>query len=65
MSYYDIGNRIADNFSFNKSLINHVNTSDLNQKAKRPYKTGFDLIKAKNLLNYSTTNFEDSLNIIF
>mgnify|MGYP001167677014 FL=1 len=65
LSYYDIGNRIADNFSFNKSLINHVNTSDLNQKAKRPFRTGFDLRKSKEKLNYITTKFEDSLKLIF
>ena len=65
MSYLDIGNRIAEYFSLDKNLINHVKTSDLNQKAKRPYKTGFDLDKAKNILNYTPTKFEDSLDIIF
>ena len=65
MSYLDIGNRIAEYFSLDKNLINHVKTTDLNQKAKRPFKTGFDLDKAKNILNYMPTKFEDSLDIIF
>ena len=43
MSYIEIGNRIADYFSLDKGLINHVKTSDLNQKAERPFKTGFIL----------------------
>ena len=65
MSYLDIGNRIAEYFSFDKSLINHVQTKDLNQKAKRPSRTGFDLQKSKEKLNYIPTNFEDSLKLIF
>ena len=65
MSYLDIGNRIAEYFSFDKSLINHVQTKDLNQKAKRPFRTGFDLQKSKEKLNYIPTNFEDFLKIIF
>ena len=65
MSYLEIGNRIAKYFSLDKTLINHVKTIDLNQKAPRPYKTGFDLKKAKDILNYEPTIFEDSLDIIF
>ena len=65
MSYLEIGNRIAKYFSLDKTLINHVKTIDLNQKAPRPYKTGFDLKKAKDILNYDPTIFEDSLDIIF
>ena len=65
MSYLDIGNRIADHFSLDKNLINHVNTIDLNQKAERPFKTGFDLRKAINILDYKPTKFEDSLDFIF
>ena len=65
MSYLDIGNRIAEHFSLDKHLINHVKTLDLNQKAERPYKTGFDLKKASHDLDYKPTKFEDSLDIIF
>ena len=65
MSYLDIGNRIAEYFSFDKSLINHVHTKNLNQKAKRPFRTGFDLQRSKDKLNYITTKFEDSLKLIF
>ena len=65
MSYLEIGNRVAKYFSLDKTLINHVNTTDLNQKAPRPYKTGFDLKKANDILNYEPTIFEDSLDIIF
>ena len=65
MSYLDRGNRIAEYFSFDKNLINHVKTRDLNQKAERPFRTGFDLSKAIDILDYIPTKFEDSLDIIF
>ena len=65
MSYLDIGNRIAEYFSFDKNLINHVKTRDLNQKAERPFRTGFDLSKAIDILDYIPTKFEDSLKLIF
>ena len=65
MSYLDIGNTIAEHFSLDKSLIRHVKTSDLNQKAQRPLVTGFDLSKSRKELNFSPTPFEDSLKLIF
>jgi len=65
MSYLDIGNTVAEHFSLDKSLIRHVKTSDLNQKAERPLVTGFDLSKSRKELNFSPTPFEDSLKLIF
>ena len=65
MSYLDIGNTIAEHFSLDKSLINHVKTSDLNQAAKRPLTTGFDLSKSISTLDYSTTSFSKTLNILY
>ncbi len=65
MSYLEIGNRIAEHFSLDTNLINHVTTRDLNQKAKRPYKTGFDLSKSSKILSYLPTVFDESLDQIF
>ena len=65
MSYLDIGNTVAEHFSLDKSLIRHVKTSDLNQKAERPLVTGFDLSKSRKELNFSPTPFKDSLKLIF
>ena len=65
MSYLEIGNRIAEHFSLDTHLINHVTTRDLNQKAKRPYKTGFDLSKSSKILSYLPTGFDESLDQIF
>ena len=65
MSYLEIGNRIADYFTLNKKLINHVKTKDLNQRALRPFKTGFDLEKSIKFLNYNPTSFNNSLDLMF
>ena len=65
MSYLDIGNAVAEHFSLDKSLINHVKTSDLSQLAPRPLVTGFDLSKSRKILNFSPTPFRDSLDLMF
>lgn len=65
MSYYEIGMKIADHFSLDKSLINKMKTSSLNQKAKRPPKTGFVLEKAMRDLEYKPTKFDDALDEMF
>jgi len=61
MNYYDIGLKIADYFSLDKSLIIKTKTSELNQKAKRPEMTGFILDKAIKELGYMPMSFEKSL----
>jgi dTDP-4-dehydrorhamnose reductase len=65
MSYLEIGNRIADYFSLDKKLINHVKTKDLNQRALRPFKTGFDLEKSIKFLGYNPISFNNSLELMF
>lgn len=65
MSYHEIGIKIADHFSLDKSLINKMKTSSLNQKAKRPPKTGFVLEKAIRDLDYKPTKFDDALDEMF
>lgn len=65
MSYHEIGMKIADHFSLDKSLINKMKTSSLNQKAKRPPKTGFVIEKAIRDLDYKPTKFDDALDEMF
>ncbi len=64
MSIFEIVERIAKFYNFDTSLINRIQSKQLNQKAKRPPKTSFDLTKAKNKINYSPKLFEESLKII-
>ena len=64
MSIFEIVERVAKFYNFDTSLINRIQSKQLNQKAKRPPKTSFDLTKAKNEINYSPKSFEESLQII-
>ena len=43
----------------NTSLIKKTSTKDLNQRAVRPYKTGFVLDKAKEFLNYKKSKVNE------
>ena len=61
ISIYDIVLRVAKFYNLNTSLIKKISTKDLNQRAVRPYKTGFVLDKAKEFLNYSPHSLEESL----
>ena len=64
MSIYEIVVRIANFYNFDLSLVKRIKSAELSQKAKRPYKTGFNLEKAREKLDYSPTSFLESLDII-
>ena len=64
MSIYDMVVVIANFYNFDVRLINRISTKILNQKAKRPPKTGFILDKAINKLGYNPHSFEECLIII-
>jgi len=61
MSIYELVGRIADFYGYDKSVVKPVSSSILNQKAKRPPKTGFDISKARRILGYNPLTFEQSL----
>ena len=48
MSILEMLERMADFYGCDKSIINRISTSTLNQKAKRPPKTGFILYFSNN-----------------
>lgn len=61
MSIFELVGRIADFYGFDKSVVKPVSSTTLNQKAKRPPKTGFDISKARKILGYNPLTFEESL----
>lgn len=64
MSIYDLVVAVANFYNFDVNLINRISSKELNQKAKRPTKTGFILDKVKRVLNFSPHSFNESLEII-
>ena len=64
MSVFEIVNRIANHFSYSIENLSRSNSKDLNQPAKRPPKTGFDLSKARKELNYNPKKIEETLDLI-
>ncbi|WP_299045649.1 SDR family oxidoreductase [uncultured Polaribacter sp.] len=61
LSVYKIAQQIAEAFGLNKSLITPISTSTLNQTARRPPKTGFDLSKTNKELGFYTKTFKEDI----
>ena len=55
---------VAEFYNLDKSLINPVSSKSLNQPAKRPLVTGFDISKAKKELNFNPVDFLDGIKIM-
>ena len=64
MSILELVYRVADFYGLSKDCVTPIKTEVLNQKAKRPPKTGFVLDKAINDLGYNPHSFEEGLAII-
>ncbi|MEX1000991.1 MAG: SDR family oxidoreductase [Crocinitomicaceae bacterium] len=60
-SIYECVKRIADFYGYDSALVQPISSISLNQKAKRPPKTGFDISKAQKILGYAPLKFEESL----
>ena len=63
ISIYDMAIEIANAFNLDKSYIKRISTGELNQKAKRPAITGFNLEKANKILNLPLVTFEERLQV--
>ncbi|MBT5438689.1 SDR family oxidoreductase [Crocinitomicaceae bacterium] len=61
MSIFDLVMRIGSFFKLDTSSVNRTDSSALNQPAKRPPITGFDLSKSKKDLGYEPKTLEESL----
>jgi len=61
LSIYEIGQEIATAFDLDKSLIQPISTTTLNQTAGRPVKTGFDLTKTNRELDLYPKSFKEDL----
>ena len=61
LSIYKIAQQIAEVFQLNNNLIKPISTLELDQKAVRPSKTGFDLSNTKRNLGIHAKSFKEDL----
>ncbi len=61
LSRYDFTMKIADFFLLDKSLITPIVTSELNQAAPRPLRSGLLILKAQTELGYKPHSIDESL----
>lgn len=65
MSIYDLVIRIGKHFGLPTEQVSKISSTTLNQAAKRPPKTGFDLTKAYERINYKPHTLEQTLEILY
>jgi dTDP-4-dehydrorhamnose reductase len=61
MSIVELVQHVADYYQLDKSLINPISTTSLNQTAKRPKRTGFILDKSVIELGYQPHSFTEGI----
>ncbi|MEK9601579.1 MAG: SDR family oxidoreductase [Bacteroidota bacterium] len=64
MSIVSLVERVADYFQLDKSSIERVSSSTLNQPAKRPPITGFNLERSIKELGYNPHSFEEGIELL-
>lgn len=65
MSIFTLVERIARHFGYDFSKVERISSTTLNQAAKRPPKTGFDLTKSRERLGYNPHTIEETLDVLF
>ncbi|MES2798890.1 MAG: SDR family oxidoreductase [Bacteroidota bacterium] len=64
MSIFNIIERVAKHFGYATTQLVRVSSATLNQPAKRPPKTGFDLKKSREILGYNPRTLEQTLDLL-
>jgi dTDP-4-dehydrorhamnose reductase len=65
MNIYELVQRVADYFGLSMEHVTKIDSASLNQPAKRPPVTGFDLSKSKRILGYDPRSFDKGIEIIY
>lgn len=64
MSIYELVEAVAKHFGLSMDTVTKVSSTTLNQPAKRPPRTGFDISKARRELGYQPHTFAEALKVI-
>lgn len=62
-SIYQIVELVADHYNWSMSQVTKISSAELNQPAKRPPKTGFNLSKAEKELGYRPKSIKETLDL--
>ena len=65
MSIFELVVRIGKHFNLETNQVSKISSSTLNQAAKRPPKTGFNMSKAYEQINYKPHTLEETLTVIY
>lgn len=65
MNIYELVQRVANYFSLSMEHVSRIDSKSLNQPAKRPPVTGFDLTKSRQELGYEPRSFDEGIEIIY
>jgi len=65
MNIYELVQRVADYFGLSMENVSKIDSKSLNQPAKRPPVTGFDLSKSRQVLGYDPHSFDEGIEIIY
>lgn len=65
MNIYELVQRVADHFGLSMETVSKIDSKSLNQPAKRPPVTGFDLSKSRKVLGYDPRSFDESIAIVY
>jgi len=64
MSILELVFKVGEFFKLDTSMINPIKSNTLGQAAKRPPRTGFNIIKAINKLGYKPKSFIEGLELL-
>lgn len=64
MSILELVQRVANYFDLDASVLRVVSSESLNQPAKRPPLTGFNLTKSRKVLGYEPHSFEQGIGVL-
>lgn len=64
MNIYELVERVAARYNLSMDNVSRTSSEKLNQKAKRPRITGFDLSKARVELGYEPHSFEEGMALL-
>lgn len=65
MNIFELVQRVGQHFGLSTDCVTKIDSLSLNQPAKRPPITGFDLTKSKKNLGYNPHSFEEGIAMVY